>query len=104
MLGTEPEMSERSQVDDATIAALAKQTHLPHDVVKKTYDEEIVALHCKREAQTFRSSFCRPPSQATLEGDERERALIDLVGESRHGRTGSGTGACVRGSVRARRQ
>lgn len=53
MLGTEPQTSKPSQVDDATIAALAKQTRLPHDVVKQIYDEEIAALHSNAKIKRF---------------------------------------------------
>ena len=39
--------------DDATIAALAKQTHTAHDVVKRLYEEEIAALHDKATVKKF---------------------------------------------------
>jgi len=39
--------------DDATITALAKQTHTSHDVVKRLYEEEIAALHDKASVKHF---------------------------------------------------
>ena len=39
--------------DEATVAALAKQTGTPPHVVKRIYDEEIAALHAKSTVKNF---------------------------------------------------
>jgi len=52
-LGTEPETSHRPQADEATIAALAKQARIAHDIVKQIYDEEIAALDSNAKVKNF---------------------------------------------------
>lgn len=41
------------QSDEATVAALAKQTGTPRHVVKRIYDEEIAALHADSTVKNF---------------------------------------------------
>ena len=42
-----------ARADESTIAALAKETHTSHEVVKHIYDEEMAALHANASVKNF---------------------------------------------------
>jgi Protein of unknown function (DUF3562) len=52
---SEPAQSTRkhSELDEATVAALAKRTRTPIEVVKHLYDQEIAELQSKSVAKNF---------------------------------------------------
>jgi len=69
VLRTEPEMSDWPQADDATVAALARQTRLGNEVVKRIYNEELAALHSRSRVKSF---------VRVIAGRRAKRRLMDL--------------------------